>query len=289
MFSVDEKPRIIAGVGYLGQVVARRWLKAGHQVIGTTRSTDRIRELEAMGVTPLVWDVTNPGPNRLPDAEVLLYCIGFDRSAGKPIREIYVDGLRNTLERVTGLERLIYISSTGVYGDAGGAWIDENWPPAPIDDSGQACLEAESVALAWSAQRGIPCIILRLAGIYGPGRLIGAASLRAGTPIEGDPDQCLNLIHVEDAARVVDAACVRGKGGEIYLVSDGHPIARREFYGYLCQWLGAPGPTFSGVAGRRARGSRKVSNAKMLSELVPGIHFENFRLGLDDSFPEHGR
>lgn len=283
----NENPRIIVGVGYLGRVVARLWRSKGHRVLGTTRKTERFAELEALGVEPILWDVADPGDHSLPDAETLLYCVGFDRSVGKTIQEIYVDGLRNTLSRVGQIERLIYISSTGVYGDANGAWIDESWPADPIDDSGRACLEAESVARHWSSETRTPLVILRLAGIYGPKRLIGAASLRAGTPLDGDPEQFLNLIHVEDAANVVEAARTRGRESDVYLVSDGNPVARGEFYQYLCKQIGAPEPNFSasvvGMKSRRGRGNRRIRNRKMLEELRPILQYSDYRLGLAQS------
>jgi nucleoside-diphosphate-sugar epimerase len=194
--SVD---RLIIGCGYLGERVARRWLSAGLRVAALTRS--RAAHLAEQGIEPVVGDVLDPLP-KLPQARTVLYAVGFDRSVGADMRDVYVQGLANVLQALPEPERFLYVSSTGVYGDAEGGEVDEEMSIDPGDESGRVVAEAEALL----RDRLPEAIILRFAGIYGPGRLMRADTLRSGQPIPGDPEQWLNLIHVEDGADAVLAA-----------------------------------------------------------------------------------
>jgi nucleoside-diphosphate-sugar epimerase len=194
--------------------------------------------------------------------------------------DVYVNGLRRTLFKLPPPKKLLYISSTGVYGETGGAWVDESTPPAPIDEAGHACLEAEGVLQELAEKRGFPWTILRLAGIYGPGRMIGAQTLQAGLPIQGDPDTHINLIHVDDVVRVVVQAEQIRAVNRIYNVSDGAPVVRRDFYECAAAFLNAPAPQFDASAARRRRGDRLIRSDRMRSELGVELKFKDYREGL---------
>lgn len=234
------------------------------------------------GIEPVLWDVLKGG-DTLPAVDTVVYCVGYDRSLGLPIRDIYVGGLENTLEHLPSPRRLLYVSSTGVYGGHGGNWIDEETPPAPEDDAGRACLEAEGVLASVAKRHGLDFVILRLAGIYGPGRLIGGAALQAGQPIRGEPDVHLNLIHVEDAAQVVDAASIHATSGKVYLVADGRPPTRRDFYSYLAELLQTAAPSFDPGRAARSRGDRQICSDFMFRELKVNLIYPDFRAGLRQS------
>lgn len=274
-----ESTHLIVGVGYLGTRVADLWRGVCVRPWGTTRKADRCETLAAAGLEPVLWDTLVPGGS-LPPAETVLFCVGHDRAAGHGVRAATVDGLRNTLERLSQTRDFLYVSTTGVYGDHGGEWIDESTAPAPLDESGSAHLEAEEELLRWARRRGVRAMILRLAGIYGPNRLIGAAALRAGRPIEADPDVHLNLIHVEDAARAVEAARRHGRANERYIIADGQPPTRRAFYEHLAELLKTRAPSFRPDGARRRRGDRRFAARKMRTELgfTPG--YPDFRAGL---------
>jgi nucleoside-diphosphate-sugar epimerase len=226
-------------------------------------------------VVPVVYDVLTGG-EPLPSVDTVLYAVGFDRQQGISQREVYVEGLRQTLQRLPRPRLFIYVSSTGVYGNHAGDWVDEATPPAPVDAGGEACWEAEKVLEKWSRDEGWSSIVLRLAGIYGPGRWIGVEKLRRSEPIGADPDGWLNLIHVEDAAAVVDAARERGRPGETYVISDGQPVRRQDFYSRLAALVGAPFPQFDPSQASRHRGDRRINPAKMLSVLSPVLRFPDF-------------
>ncbi len=277
--------RLIFGCGYLGERVARRWQSQGDEVFAVTRSTERAEQLAERGLRTIVADVTDPSTlDGLPQVEVTLYAVGYDRSSPRSMREVYVDGLKAALQAMSHrTARIIYISSTSVYGQTDGGWVDENSPCEPARENGRVCLEAEN-ALRDSplAERSV---VLRLAGIYGPGRLPNRQALRSGEPIASSLEGYLNLIHVDDAASVAAAAADHSRPSPLYLVSDGSPMTRQEYYAEAARLLGAPPPRFIGPTEEstkqlRAATNRRISNAKMLAELGVELAYPSYREGL---------
>jgi nucleoside-diphosphate-sugar epimerase len=271
---------LILGCGYLGTRVGERLVRRGERVLGTVRSSARADSLEALGIGPIVADVLHPRSlDALPAVDRVFYCVGFDRGAGVSMRAVYVDGLRNVLARLAGRAgRLVYASSTGVYGRGLGEWVDEDSPTVPAHESGRVVLDAEKLLCVEGDEPGIPAVILRYSGLYGPGRILRRASLERGEPIVGDPDRPLNLVHVDDAAAAAVAALDRGRPGRVYLVSDDRPLPRRAYYTLAATLLGAPAPRFEAPApgspeALREESSKRVSNRRMHEELgVPLAH-----------------
>ena len=170
--------RLVVGCGYLGLRVAKRWLAAGDSVFAITRSESRAKDLQTEGISPIVGDVTSPESlDNLPEVDSVLFAVGMDRTKYSDIRLVYVDGLKHILERLAETtSHFIYISSTGVYGDFGGQWIDETAATQPAREGGKACLEAEQlIARSKFATRST---VLRFAGIYGPCLLYTSPSPR---------------------------------------------------------------------------------------------------------------
>jgi nucleoside-diphosphate-sugar epimerase len=250
---------LIVGCGYLGRRVARLWLDAGHRVTALTRSPETAGRFSAAGIQAINGDVTQPESlQALPDADVLLFAVGYDRTAHPSQHEVYVSGLANTLTALRGrVGRILYISSTSVYGQSDGSWVDEQSPTRPATESGRICLAAERVLMDWAAAAGAGALILRLAGIYGPGRLLARIdALQRGEPLSGQPQTWLNLIHVEDAARITVAFSMTADRG-VVLVSDDRPVTRGEFYSHLAGLLQAPTPGFDASPGTRTAGFNK--------------------------------
>jgi len=270
--SLAQRPRLVVGCGYLGERVARRWVGAGFRVIATTRRETRAAELRERGITPAMVDVTAAEPcwaNLFADAgvpETVFWGVGFDRTAGATHRDVHVDGLRRLLDALVAARpvgstpRVILSSSTGVWGDEGGGMVDESTPPNPSREAGRVLIEAETLLAAHPAGPGTA---LRFAGLYGPDRLPRIADLKAGLPIAADPDSWLNLVHIDDAAAVVctvaDAASPRG----LYVVADGQPVLRRDWYGTLAKLTGSPEPDWD-TAAPRPRGADKRVDPKLL-------------------------
>lgn len=277
--------KLIFGCGYLGTRVAQLWLSAGETVYAVTRSPGRAKELAATGLSPLVGDVGGDAEVILPqDVTTVLFAVGFDRTSGRSIHEVYVGGLRRALAWLpNSIERIVYISSTGVYGQVTGELVDESSPCRPIRDGGKASLAAEQVLRqSRFAKRSI---ILRLAGIYGPGRIPRANDLLAGQPIDAPASGWLNLIHVDDAARIVLLAEEIAPLPSLYVVSDGEPVERREYYRELARLLQAPTTTFidppaDSPAAQRAASDKRVNVKRLFAELAPTLLYPSYREGL---------
>ncbi len=283
--------RVVVGGGYLGLPVAHGWLASGDQTYVVTRSAERARQLAQSGLRPIVGDVTKPDRlPQIPPADTVLWSVGHDRQSGMSIRDVYVDGLHNVLEQLhPQTRRLIYISSTGVYGEGDGGWVDESSACRPSRAGGEACLAAEQLLLAspWAGRT----VILRLAGIYGPSRLPRLRQLQEGCALDANPDGMLNLIHVADAtSAVLRAAEARLALPRIFLVSDGHPVARRAFYQELADVFQTPAPRFPAAADElsersedrrgHAAAHKRVSNRRMLVELGVVLSYPTYREGV---------
>ncbi len=286
--------RLVFGCGYLGERVAAHWLAAGDEVYVVTRGKTRATTLQQQGFLPIVADITALETlGGLPTVDTVLFAVGYDRAhTSGSIMNVYAGGMRNVVNALPPATRsFVYISTTGVYGPAGGEWIDEVTPTAPQREGGQASLAAEEALRAHSL--GEQAVILRLAGIYGPGRIPFLNELRTDRPVEIPTTGYLNLIHVEDAASVVVAAAARRlensaegvNGLWLYCVSDGVPVPRIDFYTEVARQLGKEPPQFieadpSSPRAQRASGNRRVSNARMLADLEIVLRYPDYRTGL---------
>ena len=276
--------KLIFGCGYLGERVARRWLDLQSTVHVVTRSSARASELQKAGFEAHVADVTQgKSLEDLPEVETIFYAVAPGRPARSTPQELFVGGLNNVLRRMRGkAQRIIFISTTGVYGGTQGAWVDETTKPDPQRPAAIAAREAETVL----DERAT---VLRLAGLYGPGRIPDLELLRVGDPIPAPNEGWLNLIHVEDAAEIVVAAASRKPsdedGPDLFCVSDGHPVQRGEYYREVALRIGAPEPRFSdpdpnSPVAARAAVNRRVSNRKLRESLPVEWKYPTYREGL---------
>jgi nucleoside-diphosphate-sugar epimerase len=245
--SPPQPTRLVVGCGYLGERVARAWRAAGGRVLAVTRREERARELAAAGFEPVVADVTDPAVDwsclrDLPDLATVFWGVGFDARSGTTHRDVHVAGLGRLLDALPVGCRMIVSSSTGVWGDEQGRIVDESTPVNPAREAGRVLVEAE--ALLRGHVRG-PGVALRFAGLYGPGRLPRLDDLRAGRPLAIDPESWLNMIHVADAARAVCGVAALADPRPLYVVSDNHPVLRRDWYARLAAAAGGPPPTFA--------------------------------------------
>lgn len=278
--------KLIFGCGYLGARVARLWRDQGDEVFVVTRSSERAARFTADGFRPIVADVLDPRSlHDLPAAETVLFAVGYDRTTGAAIQDVFVNGWQATLDALNeaNLRRIIYISSTGVYGQTSGDAVDENSPTVPDREGGKACLAAERLLAAH--RLGSKGIVLRMAGLYGPGRIPNVADIRRGEPLSVAEQGFLNLIHIDDAARIVLAAEASEIAPRTYVVSDGEPVERRAYYEELASLLAAPTPRFltpdvNSPRSARGNSSKRINNARLRAELSVGLRYPSYREGL---------
>ncbi len=301
---------LIVGCGYLGSRVARCWQDAGAHVTILTRSTTKSDQFRNHGYQTLVADLACPETLRaLPEADIVLYSVGFDRTSGNTIHQAFAEGMGYLLSHLPtpASTRLIYISTTGVYSPAESSgteetqpqkawplsdwplsdWIDEQQPTHPHRVSAQASLAAERQLDSHAL--GQQAVILRMAGLYGPGRIPYQKELRAGLPLAVPHQGWLNLVHVDDAAATVLAAgewpARISQGPEIINVADGNPVLRGDYYREVARRIGAPPPRFttpdaSLPATARASSSKRISNEKLRHLLKVKFTHPSYREGL---------
>jgi nucleoside-diphosphate-sugar epimerase len=279
---------LVIGCGYVGLRAARRWVRDGCAVHALTRSPTRAAEFARDGITPTVGDVSDPATLApLPECDVLLYAVGHDRTTGGDRRRGAVEGLSNVLDIMQDRSgRIVYLSSVSVYGQADGSWVDEDSATAPQSEGGNICLMAEALLRERCRRRGVECCILRLAGIYGPQRLLARVeSLQRGEPLAGRGDAWLNLIHAEDAAAAAVAAAGHNTPLPLYLVSDDRPVTRGEFFAHLASLIGAPPPSFDSTrTARHGEGiNKRCRNARLHESLGLMLQFPTFVEGLRHS------
>lgn len=280
--------RLIFGCGYLGLRVAKRWIESGDSVFAITRNPERAPELERLGLRPIVADITNSNSlSELPIVDTVLFAVGMDRSKYSDIRLVYVEGLKHAIDALskslsdeTG--QFIYVSSTGVYGDFGGDWVDENSATQPEREGGQACLEAENVIRASRFQSR--STILRFAGIYGEGRVPTGKLIQARQWEKLSSAGYLNLIHVDDGAAIVETVASANPAGETFLVSDGNPALRRDYYEFIANHFEVDPIPWEQIDnnsnGSRPGSNKRVGNKKLLEHFSITLQFPNYRAGL---------
>jgi nucleoside-diphosphate-sugar epimerase len=256
---------LLAGCGDLGLRVAQRLLARGDEVWALRRQPPTAGD---GGIHWLRADLTRAETLReLPDdISQLVYLPTPDRRDQAAYQAIFLDGLRHTLAALAGsLQRVLLVSSSAVYGDHAGAWIDEDTPPAPPGFNGKVLLEAEH----WVATQLVQSIVLRLAGLYGPGRLQLLDRLRAGTArVPRGQSHWANRIHVDDAAAAIVHLLEIEQSLPLYLGVDDTPLPQDVLYDHLARLIGAAmpeeGPAPSGI------GSKRLGNARLrASGFVP--------------------
>jgi len=285
---ITAEGTLIVGYGYIGSRVAQ-WLQAdgnGEPVYAVTRNRQKADQLAAQGLTPIVADWTDRRTlASLPSCKRVLVAVSYDARSGRSREESQVGGMNHLLHRLSLQSDICYLSSTGVFHQNDGRWVDESSPARPLGAGGVAHLRAES--LLHRHRPGGRWVILRLAGIYGPDRIPRVADVLAGRPIDGPHSGYLNLIHRDDAAAAVMAAWARGNDRQrLYLVSDDRPVIRRRFYEQIAVLSGVQAPQFAPNANpslsARSISNKRIWNRRLRHDLLPQLRFPTYVEGLTD-------
>lgn len=280
---------LIVGCGYVGLPLGGELVRQGHAVFGLRRNP-AAAELKAVGIQAISADVTKLAElKKLPaDFDWVINCTASGGGGAADYREIYLAGNRNLLAWLgeTPPQKFIYTSSTSVYAQNDGALVTEKSPAEPEVETAQILVEAEKLLLAAVAERRFPAVILRLAGIYGPGRGHWFRQfLRGEARLEGEGERFLNMIHRDDVVGAIIAALHCGRPGEIYNVADDAPVSQREFFAWLAARLNLPLPGSVPVDSEklRKRGvtNKRVGNARLKGELKYQLRFPDFRAGYE--------
>ena len=261
--------------------MARSWAQNGDQVFALTRSEDKSRRFQEQGITPLVGDITaDHSLPDFPDVDRVLFAVGMDRSRYSDIRQVYVKGLENVLTRLKKVDRFVYLSTTGVFGDTTHEVVTETTPPSPIREGGKASLEAENLLLN-NNQIG-RLTRLRLAGIYGPDRIPSHKYIQQNELGKLRPIGFLNLVHLDDIVQAIERVDQHPDPSDLYLVSDGAPVWRKDYYEEMNRQMGRPPVEWPEPVEQPTRhsGSKKVSNAKIVDELGFAPRYPTYREGL---------
>lgn len=293
---------LIVGCGYVGLELGRRLASSGAEVVGLRRRGDDDGAQARAGLRAVRGDVTRPGDlEAIPgDFDAVVSTVSSGRGGLDAYQQVYLGGARNLVDwaRRRRPGRLVWVSSTGVYGQADGTWVTEESPTAP-DEPTARCLVAAEQAIAEGTRSGVvPTQIVRVAGIYGPGRGHLFHQFIAG---EARPDPSrspwINMIHRDDVASALEAVLHRGEPGRIYNAVDDEPVTRDDFLGYLSRATGLPMPTAAKSGGSaepggsvptRKRGStnKRVSNRRLREELGWRPRFPTWREGYAGAIAE---
>jgi nucleoside-diphosphate-sugar epimerase len=256
-------PRIlIAGCGYVGQATADLFHAAGWDVEGWTASEKSAAALSAKPYPICQVDISNRDrvAERPETFDAVVHCASSRGGGVEAYRQIYLNGARNLLDR---FEKMLFTSSTSVYAQRNGSWVTEESETKPVRETGRVLLETEKVVLSRGGA------VVRLAGIYGPGRSALLSKFLAGTAmIDPEKDRFVNQVHRDDiASGLLLLANGEWQEAQIYNVVDDEPILQSDCYRWLAKRLNRPLPPIRELTEQRKRGdtNKRVCNAKLRS------------------------
>ncbi|WP_416838937.1 SDR family oxidoreductase [Haloferax sp. DFSO52] len=281
----------ILGCGYVGLELARQLVADGHDVWGVRRSDAGLDAVSATGATAIRADVTDAESlENIPDVDHVVFAASSGGRGADAARRVFVEGLRTAIDHFAARDdvpdRVVYTSSTGVYGDHGGAFVDESTPLDPTTDKTRVLAEAERVAREYAAECGLDGTVARFAGLYGPDRYRLERYL-TGPVTEG----YLNMVHRDDAAGAVAYLLETDRArDDTVLVVDDEPVSKHAFADWLADECGVPRPEkqskadrlndgdLSEAARRRILTSKRCSNER-LRKLGYEFTFPTYRAG----------
>jgi nucleoside-diphosphate-sugar epimerase len=254
---------LIIGLGYLGQALARHLQAGGWRVTGWVRSEETAGPLREAGFSVHTGDVASAADWSLPLQEIthVVHCASSSQSGPEVYAQVYREGMRQMVAHLPN-RRTVFVSSTSVYAQTDGAWVDENSLAEPAVETGKILREAESITQEAGG------IVARVGGIYGPGRGVLLKKYLAGEAvIEGDGLRWINQVHRDDIATGIECLLSAGENGAIYNVTDSRPCTYVELYEWLSRTLERPLPPYGPVNAHRKRGltNKRVRNARLLS------------------------
>lgn len=289
----------IAGCGYVGWHLIDA-LPDGTGITALSHSDDNAARLQRRGITTLRADLDQHSPPNLPtlSGKTLFHFIPPPPSG---VQDPRLQRLLSALPDNGLPSRIVLISATGVYGDCGGAWVDELRPAAPNSDRGRRRLHAEQTLSNWAQQHRVTAVTLRVAGIYGPGRL-PSKRLEQGLPVLHERDSpWSNRIHIADLIQACLAAASADQqivAGQCYNIADGHPSTMTDYFNQVADLLALPRPptvTLEQAGKQMSAGmlsylaeSRRLDNRRLREQLQVQLHYPTLKKGLPSCRPSTG-
>jgi len=286
-------PVLIIGCGDIGQRVALLYMQTGAQVVGLVRCDESSTKLQKLNILPIRGDLAQEDTlEDLPTESADIFYF-----APPPAKGVSDTNMRHFLAAIHKEKlpaRIVLISTTAVYGDCQGAWITEKQPENPQTDRGRRRQDAEMACRTWARKHGVPLVILRVGGIYGPGRL-PIERLKKGLPILREEESPFtNRIHQDDLARICMIAANHLKEGiyseTIFNVADGQPGTMSQYFKDVAKACGLPVPPeisreeaekqMSAGMLSYLRESRRIDNTRLVSELGVNLIYPSLEVGL---------
>ncbi len=276
--TVTEMNKIaIIGCGYVGKAIANLWHPLGHNLTVTTTTPTKVPELEPIAARVMVTKTNNLDRLQeiVSDRDTIVLSVGFGK--GNPYRETYLETAQNLVkviqEATNKPKQLIYTSSYSVLGDNQGEWVDETVPPTPINENSEILCETEKVLLS-AGNEELKVCILRLAGIYGPGReLIKIFKNWAGTTRPGKGERYSNWIHLDDIVGAIELVRSQQLQGIYHLACD-RPLQTKELFDRLFATHQLPSITWDGSNPSKSNYNTRLSNQKIKAAGLKLIHPE---------------
>ncbi|MGB5835035.1 MAG: SDR family oxidoreductase [Thiohalocapsa sp.] len=285
---------IIIGCGYVGRLVAASLIQRGQPVTGIVRGEASARAVAALGANALRLDIERDdlGSLRCPGGRVF----HFAPPSGRGTQDLAMGRLLESFSRHGHPRRLVYISTTGVYGDCDGAWVDETWPARPVAERSMRRWDAERQLRTWSSGSGAELVILRVAGIYACDRL-PLERIESGQPVVRTQEApWSNRIHAKDLVNICLVAMDAAPDGGLYNVCDGSPSTMTDYFCRVADAAGLPRPpeiSLADAPGKVSAGmlsylreSRRLSSRRMLTELRVQLRYPTLADGLEACFPK---
>ena len=267
---------LIVGCGYVGLPLGVELVRQGHEVFGVRRSAECDGELRNAGITPVCADITRPEHlAALPGPfDWVVNLVSSTKGGPAEYREVYLGGTRNLVEWLGASppKKFVYTSSTSVYGQTRGEPVKEEAVTQPASETGKLLVETERLLRAAVNEKKFPAVILRVAGIYGPGRgHLFLQYLKDEAKMSGKGERHINMIHRDDLVGVIVSALKAGRPGEIYNAVDDEPVTQLHFFRWLAEATGRHMPPCAedSLDLQRKRGvtNKRVLNRKLKMEL----------------------
>ncbi len=279
---------LIIGCGYVGLPLGVELLRQGHAVAGLRRSAGGAASLQRAGLVPLTADITRRGDlAKLPLAyDWIVNTISPGKGGAEEYQKVYFEGTRNLLVWLAAAphQKYVHTGSTGVYGQDDASQVHETSSAEPATATGRILLATEKLLLEALRARQFPAVLLRVAGIYGPGRGHHLLQyLKGEATISGRGQRLLNMIHRDDVVGGIITALQSGRAGEIYNLVDDEPVSQIHFFRWLSETLGRDMPPFvtesAAAAAKRGATNKKILNRKLKMELGYSFRYPTFRQG----------